>query len=379
MSNGGVGVAHLTSDHFALDPRIFYKECRSLARAGYRVTLIGPYLQDAEVDGVKIRAMRFAFARWSRLSIGLVRLWSAAVKTDAEIYHLHDPELLPIGLWLRRRGKKVVYDVHDDFPALAAATRYLPFPGPLRRIPPSTIRAIENFAAPRMSAIIAAVEFIGERFKALNRNCVVVHNLPERDELAPQVWPNWSERARNIAYVGSFARWRGLREMVLAMAKLPQSLDSKLVLVGRIPGELLADIERLPGYDRVQLTGMLDRSGVRQALSTVMAGLVLLHPVSFMLGAWPIKMFEYMAAGIPVIASDFPLWREFLGDPPCGLLVNPLDPAAIADAIEFILTHPSEAEEMGRRGRRSVERRYNWATEEATLLQLYRRLEAGKR
>jgi glycosyltransferase involved in cell wall biosynthesis len=377
MSSGGLRVAHLTSDHFALDPRIFYKECRSLARAGYQVTLIGRYPHDAEIDGVKIKAIRFPPARWFRLSAGLALIWSAAAKADAEIYHLHDPELLPIGLWLRRRGKKVIYDVHDDFPALASATRYLPFPGPFRGIPASVIRYLENSVAPKLSAIIAAVEFIGARFEALNSNCVVVHNLPEPDELAPRVWPRWNERSPNVAYVGTFARWRGVREMVLAMGRLPKSLDSRLLLVGRLPSDLHADIARLPGYDRVQVLGVLDRSGVRQILRTVTAGLVLLHPVPFMLGAWPLKMFEYMAAGLPVIASDFPLWREFLGDPPCGMLVNPLDPGAIADAIEFVLTHPAEAEEMGSRGHRNVEERFNWTIEERKLLQLYHRLETG--
>ena len=119
-SRPGLRVAHLTSDHAALDSRIFYKECRSLARAGYQVFLLGPHAKDAEIDGVRIKAIRPPRTRWSRLSITLGQLWREAVRVDAEVYHLHDPELLPLGLWLRRRGKAVIYDVHDDFPALAS-------------------------------------------------------------------------------------------------------------------------------------------------------------------------------------------------------------------------------------------------------------------
>jgi glycosyltransferase involved in cell wall biosynthesis len=368
-------VAHLTSDHAALDSRIFYKECRSLARAGYQVFLLGPHAKDAEIDGVRIKAIRPPRTRWSRLSITLGQLWREAVRVDAEVYHLHDPELLPLGLWLRRRGKAVIYDVHDDFPALASIAHYLPFPGPLRRVPPYFLYRLEKFASPRMSAIVAADETLGVRFAALNENCVIVHNLPQPEELAPPVPLGWELRSNAVAYVGTFALWRGLREMVLAMDHLPKSLDCTLFLVGPLSPQLREEIARLPGRERVQITGTLDRIGVREILSTVRAGLVILHPSPRVIRTWPIKIFEYMAAGIPVIASDFPLWRQLLGHPPSGLFVDPLDPKSIARAIEYVLTDSRAAEQMGQRGRRAVEEVYNWSTEERALLHLYQRIQ----
>jgi len=364
-------VAHLTSDHTAMDSRILYKECRSLSHGGYQVTLVGPHTHDIEVDGVSIKAIAKPPTRWSRVSRTLAEIWRIAVKLNADVYHLHDPELLPIGLWLRLRGKTVIYDVHDDFPALASITNYPPLRGPLRRLPAYFIRRLENFAAPRMSAIVAADEAVGARFAALNDKCFIVHNLPLPQELAPIDPVPWHRRACAVAYVGTFTRWRGLFEMVQAMDYLPKKLDCRLLLVGTLKDNWRKDIAKLPGYQRVEVRGQLDRAGVRDILSSVRAGLSVAHPLPFVTLTWPIKIFEYMAAGIPVIASDFPLWRELLGHPPAGLFVNPLDPKSIANAIERVLCEPSEAERMGQLGRRAVEEHYNWSREEQSLLRLY--------
>jgi glycosyltransferase involved in cell wall biosynthesis len=367
-------VTHLTLHPSALDVRIFHKECRSLARAGYAVTVVGAHDRDETIDGVKIRAVRKAASRWSRLGVALVQVCREALRFDADLYHFHEPELIPIGLLLRSRGKQVIYDVHEDYPALTVHHRYAIFPGPLRRPIPGIIRRLEDFAAPRLSAIVTTTGALAERFAALNPNCVVVHNFPETGEWISPVASKWENRSSAVAYVGTFALWRGVEEMVLAMAQLPQRLDAHLLLAGPIPVPIRDAIARLPGRERVQTLGVLDRKGVSDLLARVKAGLIVFHPLPHSQTAYPIKLFEYMAAGIPVIGADFPLYRELLGQPPCGLLVDPLSPKAIARAIEYVLTHPCEAQEMGRRGRQAIEERYNWSTEERKLLQLYEKL-----
>ena len=130
----------------------------------------------------------------------------------------------------------------------------------------------------------------------------------------------------------------------------------------------------LPGWQSVDYHGWASRPQVAELLGNVRAGLVLFHPLPNHLDAQPNKMFEYMAAGLPVIASDFPLWREIVEGAGCGLLVDPQDPAAIAAAISWVASHPDEAEAMGRRGRQAVEEKYNWEQESAKLIQLYERL-----
>jgi glycosyltransferase involved in cell wall biosynthesis len=121
----------------------------------------------------------------------------------------------------------------------------------------------------------------------------------------------------------------------------------------------------------VTFVGQLGRADVASELQKAYAGLVILHPEPNYVTSQPVKLFEYMCAGIPVIASDFPVCREIIAGARCGILVNPLDPTEIAEAMEFLLTHPEEAQEMGRRGFQAILERYNWANEEKALLQFY--------
>jgi glycosyltransferase involved in cell wall biosynthesis len=121
----------------------------------------------------------------------------------------------------------------------------------------------------------------------------------------------------------------------------------------------------------VQAHGHLDRIGVQQVLRRAMAGLVTLHPVVNYLDALPVKMFEYMAAGLPVIASRFPLWQDIVEGNQCGVCVDPGNPAAIAAAIDHFCRHPHIARRMGENGRRAIHTRYNWGSEADKLAAFY--------
>jgi glycosyltransferase involved in cell wall biosynthesis len=160
--------------------------------------------------------------------------------------------------------------------------------------------------------------------------------------------------------------------MVRAMALLPSDLQVTLRLAGRFsPKEFQEELGGIDGKDRVHFLGILDRAQVAELLGEVCAGLVILKPTPGFLQALPTKMFEYMSAGIPVIVSDFPRLREIVLAAKCGLLVDPLDPRAIAQAVEYLVRHPDEAEQMGQRGQEAVKTQYSWASEERKLLNLY--------
>jgi glycosyltransferase involved in cell wall biosynthesis len=178
-----------------------------------------------------------------------------------------------------------------------------------------------------------------------------------------------------VAYIGGISEERGIYELLAALNLLPASLDIKLELAGRFySAEVEQRVSRDVGWKRVNWRGLLDRGEVRDLLGRVRAGMLVLHPEENFLVSQPVKLFEYMAAGIPVIASDFPLWRSIVMDAGCGLMVNPNDPGAIARAIKYLLTHDDEAAAMGQRGRLAVEERYNWTREERTFLKFYRSL-----
>ena len=127
----------------------------------------------------------------------------------------------------------------------------------------------------------------------------------------------------------------------------------------------------MSGWQKVDFLGYVDREGINRTLNSSVAGLVVLHPTISYIDSLPVKMFEYMCAGIPVIASDFPLWRSIIDNAQCGLCVDPLETQEIADAIDYLVTHPEEARAMGENGRKSVIERYNWSIEEAKLFDFY--------
>ena len=256
----------------------------------------------------------------------------------------------------------MIYDAHEAVGRPILAKDWIP--SLLRRGVAWGSRTVEWIATRRwVDAVIAATPAIARNFPAFKTE--VVQNFPLREELAPVSAQPYRERPPYIVYIGGVTVIRGAREMAKAMRCLPPHLDARLVIAGSFdPPDLRVLYENC---ERATLLGWLSRG----QLATLLG---LLHPVPNHVEAQPNKLFEYMSAGIPVIASDFPLWREIVGTTRCGLLVNPLDPEAIASAIEWLLTHPDEAEAMGKRGREAVQDRYNWEGESQKLLALYTRL-----
>ena len=366
-------VVHLTSVRDPRDMRVFHKECRSLVRAGYAVTLIAPGTEEQLVDGVSIHTVPRLKSRLFRMTLTVWRVYQKALRQPADVYHFHDPELIPLGLLLRLRGKTVIYGIDEDVPRDIQSKHYLP-----QWIRPTVgwvAEQIENAACPRFSAVVVATNAIGERFRGLNNSTLVVHNYPRLTEFAPSSEATAVQRGCSVVYMGAISPERGLREMVQAMALLPEKLGARLKLAGRFsPLGAQEEIDRSPTRSRIDWLGLLNQAEMRVLLAGVSAGLVLYHPEPNHVRAEPNKLFEYMAAGVPVIASDFPLWREVVEGTGCGVVVDPLNAAAIAAAMEYILSHAEEAEAMGRRGREAAAQYYNWENEEHNLRQLYGKL-----
>ena len=362
---------HLTSVHPPFDTRIFYKECRTLAQAGYEVVLVVPHDKNDVVDGVRIRAVPKPKNRQERMTKTVWQIYKAAVAENANIYHFHDPELIPIGIMLKLRGKKAIYDVHEDVPK-QILTKYW-IPSFLRRTASASSSLFEKIGSKFFDGIVAATPTIADKFP-LDKTAAV-QNFPMLNELVTPDATPYPNRPNNIVYVGGITALRGIREMVQAVELLPETLNARLCLAGAFsPAELYDEICAMPGWGRVEFLGWQSREQVAALLGRVRAGLVLFHPAPNHCDAQPNKLFEYMSAGVPVIASDFPLWRKIVERAGCGLVADPLDPHAIASAIEWLLTHPDEAEAMGKRGQEAVRKLYNWEHEAKALINFYERL-----
>ncbi|HET8924043.1 MAG TPA: glycosyltransferase family 4 protein [Candidatus Acidoferrum sp.] len=369
----------MTSVHTALDGRIFHKECRSLARAGFQVTIVGavPQSRDLISDGVHIKSIHRESSRFARMTRTVWRVYREARKQQADIYHFHDPELIPAGLLLRATGRHVIYDIHEDVPKDILSKTYLPVWS--RGTIAWLMERLESAVSRHFSGLVAVTPSIAGRFEAPGRRTVVVHNYPHHREIVSQAQGSaWEEREASVGYIGLVSVQRGIREIVQALDLLSKTTTVRLELAGnQYPEDLCSrELSLHQGWAHVRYHGLLDQPSAFRLLHRVRAGLVLFHPEPNHVEAMPQKIFEYMGAAIPVIASDFPLWRRVLGDTGCGILVDPSDPHAIARAIEFVLTHPKEAEEMGRRGQSAVLERYNWDIEAKKLVEFYAGLSA---
>jgi glycosyltransferase involved in cell wall biosynthesis len=362
-----VRVVHLTSSHPPDDIRIFGKECRSLVQAGFEVHLVAPGSGVGRREGVVIHGFDLPLGpRPLRVIRRLWRAWRATHAVGADLCHFHEPELVPVALLLKLAGARVVYDVHEDHLSTVA---YSARRSGGRR---TGFRILERVARRTCDAFVAATPAIARGFPV--ERTIDLLNYPLAGEFAPA--PDDGAGA-DVVYVGSITRPRGLGEMVDAIHRVNRP-DARLVLVGNFENDRLRrEAESLPGWERVVHRGRLGRDDLRDQLAHSRIGLVILHPERNYVESFPTKLFEYMAAGLPAVASDFPFFRELVEPIGCALFVDPLDAAQLAAAIDDLLADDGRAQEMGRRGSIAVRDRLNWEREAPKLVALYRRLLPG--
>ncbi len=365
-------VVHLTSAHQRYDTRIFIKQCSSLANNGYDVSLVVADGKGDEtvsnVNIVDVGAKRGG--RLSRMTKTVKLVLRKALELDADIYHLHDPELLTVYWFLKNKGKKVVFDAHEDLPIQILSKPYL---SPIfARLISKVVNHVESFLCHRVDAVVAATPFIRDKFLKINSISVDINNYPKIDEFISIDMSNFLERT-SCCYIGGITEVRGIYEMVQAIG-LNRS-DITLKLAGGFSEENVKDkVCQFDGWRKVQELGWIDRAAIARVLSESFAGLVTLHPIQNYQDALPVKMFEYMAAGVPVIASNIPLWESIINEEKCGVCVNPYSEKEISDALDLLNASLEDAKEMGLRGRAAVIEKYNWAIEEQKLFNLYQKL-----
>ncbi|MBV6422334.1 MAG: hypothetical protein NAOJABEB_00112 [Steroidobacteraceae bacterium] len=373
-----IRVCHVSSVHrMERDVRILPKECVSLAVAGYEVHLVicagQEAAKEAALKGVHIHRLAGVSSRFERMVKQTWRCFSLARRIDAAIYHFHDPELIPWGMLLVFMGKKVVYDVHEDVPKQILSKAWIP--AFLRSPLSSLVAAIEWLGARFFFSIVAATPSIRDRFKRINPDAIDINNFPLIGEL-DSVPIDWRDKQLQVAYVGGITRIRGIQEIAKAMTLVRTGVRLQVAGTFSEPS-LERQVKGEPGWKLVDELGFVDRAGVAAVLQRAIAGLVTYHPAPNHVDAQPNKMFEYMSAGVPVIASNFPLWLEIIEGSRCGICVDPSKPQEIAEAIDYLASHPSDGEHMGRNGQAAVKERYNWSVEEKKLLEFYRMVAAA--
>jgi glycosyltransferase involved in cell wall biosynthesis len=364
-------ICHLTTVHPWGDTRIYHKMCRSLAAQGHDVTLMAraPMPRFKPMRSLRLLPIceRATGSRIRRMWHSLFDVMRVANRISTDIIHFHDAELLLSGYLMRLKGKRVIYDAHEDLPKQILTKHWIPTP--LRPSVALCMKTVESLLAGRMSAIVCATSSISHRFSAVSGKVIVVNNFPIQGELGSTT--DWQNRPPHACFVGSMTKIRGILQVIEAchLAGVP------LHLAGTFgePG-LRKEAEALPGWENVTEHGQIDRQGVKDLMAHCRVGLVTFLPAPNHLDAQPNKLFEYLSAGLPVIASDFPLWRDLIENKRLGIMVQPDDVHAIAQALREIVFNEAPGREASKRAIACAARRYNWSTEFEKLVQLYHSL-----
>lgn len=360
-------IVHVSSVHELFDNRIFWKECKSLNEK-YDLTLVIPHDKSGIIEGIRVNGLQRESSRVKRMLVTTFQAYRQAVKEDAVLYHLHDPELIPVGLLLRMQGKQVIFDMHENVPGSIRTKRWIP--GGIRKMLSGLYKALEKFSLNRFGVIFAEKSY-KEEYPWIQASETVL-NMPKVQEIA-QI-SSEKNPVPTIGYIGRIGPNRGSRMLLKALKELKsRDMEVNFECVGGGEESHLNELKEIARQNDISLHlhGFLKPEEGLKIMAGCHIGMAVLKPIPNYLESMPTKIFEYMSLGIPVIASNFPLYQSIVEEEGCGICVDPEDEQDIANAIEWLIRHPNEAEEMGRKGKKTVLEKYSWENEAKKLYKYY--------
>jgi glycosyltransferase involved in cell wall biosynthesis len=357
----GVTLCHFSTTHTQLKSRSFHRECMPLAAAGMNIRYVTPADIKGRRNGVDFVPLQRPQSRLRSLlaSAGLIRV---LLRQNANLYHFQDPELLPVALALKLIfHKRVVYDAYEDFPSMALNKRSL---SAASRLPAARVVAtLERLAAYYLDGVMTADSLTLRRFARTGKSRkLVFYNFPNLDLFPP---PRLDTKHFDVVYRGGLSARAGTLVLLEAMRLLAaRGKPASLLLIGyfddaAFESELRERICALGRSAHVELRGRMEHEDMAEALSKARIGVCPLQDIPKFRLNIPVKVFEYWACGLPVIASDLPPIRPFFRSVAGGFLYEPSDAAELARSIRWLLDHPDAASRMGRSGRSAIVRRYN--------------------
>lgn len=362
-------VCHVTSVHSSDDARIFHKECVSLAQNGYDVYLVAPG-QSRNEEGVHVIGCgNKPKSRIRRMTTYANQIISTALKLDCDIYHLHDPELLLHVIRIKHSRKKIIFDSHEDY---FYEKEYLP--KLLRRSVSKLYLIYEGYVISNIDGLICCYRKTRERLEAKCSICEMVYNFPL---ITPELIHN-NDSGFAIGYAGGI-------DTIWNQDKIIDAIDSiencSFILAGKVNNQdYLESLKCKNGWKKVAFLGVIPFDEVQKRIySTATIGIALLGYIPECNGKEGnlsnTKLFEIMNAGLPVISTDFILWKDVIEGNHCGICVDPYNIKEIEKAIRYLMEHPEERQQMGRNARNAVVEKYNWSVEERKLLHFYKNVE----
>ncbi len=369
-------VCIFTSVHKPDDVRVFHREAVTLAAAGHDVTLLAP--ADFNLDkknGVIIKGIPRPKSRFERIT-GLLRFYQLCKNEQCDVYHFHDFELLLIGWLLKKRlQKSVIYDCHENYPETAYERVWLP--AWIRPLFSRFIAWLEPTLARTLDAVVCVVPDQQARLQQAGCNTVLIRNLP-RLEVFEKAWQSRSTPLPQIIYLGGLSEVRGAFTLVDIMVELKKTHPHiRLLCLGSfneptVEAAVKQYAQRCLVADVIEYRPPIPHEQVAKVLTASRIGLIPWQPsLQTTKMVYPNKVFEYMACGLPVVASDLPSLIYIIEKAQAGLVVAAQDSQAHCEAIRCLLDRPEEAKRLGENGRRFVFEQHNWQSEAMKLTALY--------
>ncbi|BAC14882.1 glycosyltransferase (capsular polysaccharide synthesis) [Oceanobacillus iheyensis HTE831] len=362
-------VVQLTTVHHPYDPRIYHKECKSLQKAGFEVFLLAKEDKNSERKEVPIKHIKLKSytSRLKRMTIGALAAYKQAKKLNADVYHFHDPELLPVGWLLKNKSNHVIYDIHEDYITSIMQKDYMS--RPIRKLIAFTYKTMERFFSKNMELCLAE-----KYYQDIYPTGKCILNYPTINQKISEHHRTGTPEYK-LLYTGNVTLDRG----ALIHARIPV-IDERMEVyyVGKCPNQLAEQIynKAATRKDNIQIEGIdqfVEKEDIeeRYLQHNWLAGIALFPPTEHYMKKELTKFFEYMNAGIPVICSNFPVWENFINKHQCGITVDPYNDQEIKDAISYLVENPDKAEEMGANGKKAVQNELNWEVEENKLKTWY--------
>ncbi len=358
-------VCHITSVHPMMDGRIFEKECSSLAKAGYEVYIVGVGTT-GEKNGVQFIGIEEhqprRFYRFLKLDSKVV---DKALSLECDIYHIHDPELLRFAGKIKKRGYKVIFDSHEDVPRQIYSKYWIP--KIIRKIISCTYEFVEKRICKKIDMVVAATPKISSIFQKYKINCEVIHNYPvEKMDIDMQ-----HTRGSNIiCFAGGLSQSNGIIQLIDVVKELG---DVKLKLAGTFE-PIVKKYYEINKNENIEFLGYLDQKGINALYQQSCIGIVVDLPTGNNIDGLPIKLFEYMNCGLPIITSNFPLRKSIFSKYECGKMIDPYDKYAYKRAIRDMLKDEVYREKCIKNGRKAITNEFNWERESKKLIGIYKRL-----
>ena len=363
-------ILHITTAHKNDDVRIFHKEVLSLKKKGFNVSLIAQGQKDEIVNGVNIYHVPCSKNRVDRFLFTNIRILFRIIKINPKICHFHDPDFILGAFFLRLLGKKIIYDVHEDVPKQIMSKYWIP--KILRKLISISFNIFEKIISNIFfSSIVVATPDIAKNFS--NKKTITVMNYPVLDKFHSDI--NFNQKENSIIYIGSISESRGIKELLLAFKNINDD-KINLYIAGNFENKIIEEevMKQIDDVQNIIYLGFLNWDDIIKYLSKSKIGIVTLHPIENYITSYPIKLFEYMAMELAVIGSNFPLWEDIIVSNECGLVVDPLQPKEIAQAINDLINDPDKIDFFGSNGKKNVFEKFNWKIEEKKLIKLYLRI-----